>query len=796
MLLPGLGFAQHTLTGKVTDAATTETLVGSSVYLEPGHLAQSTSADGSFRFTNLSTGTYTLRVTYIGYREQTQQVEVTSDHDLNVQLQPTVRLADEVIVSATRATERTPTTYTTMSKEELQERNFGQDLPYLLDQTPSAVTTSDAGAGVGYTGLRIRGTDLTRINVTLNGIPVNEAESHSVFFVDIPDLGSSVQSVQVQRGVGTSTNGPGAFGGSVNIQTTGLNPKAYAEATQGYGSFNTLRTSLSAGTGLINNKFAADVRLSRISSDGYIDRASSKLQSVYLSGGYFGEKTMLKAVIMRGHERTYQAWNGVPQDSLKTNRTFNISGTDRAGKPYENEVDDYGQQYYQLHFSHQLTSRLTLNLSGFQTLGGGYYEQYRTGQRMSTYGIAPQVFFGTDSLGNPQADTLTRTDVIRRRWLKTNLYGGTWALQHNTDRLNLTLGGAAIGYDGEHFGELIWARHAGNTEIGDRYYQNRAYKTDFNSYFRAIWQATDKLSLFGDVQGRLVEYSFFGANTDGSYSQQKVNFSFFNPKAGLTYNLSERTALYASYAVAHREPTRSSYTDVPATRRPTSERLYNLEAGIRRNHQQFTYSANYYLMQYKNQLVLTGTLDDVGNPIHQNVPDSYRTGLELSGSYQLLKQLRWTANATFSRNKISRYTEYMADYDNGGETGTEHKQTDIAFSPNLIAGSQLIYQPLQGLELAFISKYVSRQYLDNTQSSSRQLDAYFVNDVRLRYVHKTTKLGLREVELALLVQNVFNELYENNGYTYSYVYGGQTTTENWYYPQATRNVLGQVSLRF
>ncbi|WP_310392424.1 TonB-dependent receptor domain-containing protein [Hymenobacter sp.] len=704
-------------------------------------------------------------------------------------------LTPEAVVTATRATDKTGTAYQNVSRQEVQARNFGQDIPYLLDQTPSVVTTSDAGTGVGYTGLRIRGTDGTRINVTLNGVPVNEAESHGTFFVDLPDLASSVQSIQVQRGAGPSTNGAGAFGASLNIETLGLRPAAYTEVNNSAGSFGTWKSTVMAGTGLINGHFTVDARASRVQSDGYVDRASARMKSLYLAGTYSDDKTLLRALVLTGFETTYQSWYGLADSLRRRNRRYNEAGTDYGQHlpAYKNQTDNYQQDYYQLLVSRQLSPTLNLSVTPFWTRGGGYYEEYKANQEPTQYGITPLP---------PAVDSAGLTDVIRRRWLKTDLYGATYALQFRpaaAGRLaEATLGGAVVGYRGQHYDELTWAqRGLSIPQTGTRYYDEpNSRKTDVNTYLRANVELTDRLGAFGDVQYRYVNYVFFGPTADGSKSQQAARFHFLNPKAGLTYELRTALTAYASYALAQREPTRTDFTDTPAGRRPSAEQLHNLEAGLRRTAGRLQWTANYYYMRYRDQLVLSGQLDDVGNPIHTNVRDSYRTGLELQAAAQVARGLTFSPTATFSRNKIRNYTDYLADYDQGGERATSYQETDISFSPSLTFAYTLEYEPLPGLKLATLARYAGRQYLDNTSTQARSIDAYYVQDVRLRYGWRPGRLGLREVELALLVNNVLAAEYENNGYTYGYVSGGQAQYFNYFYPQARTNVLASVNLRF
>ncbi|MBC8083806.1 MAG: TonB-dependent receptor, partial [Hymenobacter sp.] len=499
--------------------------------------------------------------------------------------------------------------------------------------------------------------------------------------------------------------------------------------------------------------------------------------------------------VLTGFETTYQSWYGLADSLLRRNRRYNEAGTDYGQHvpAYKNQTDNYQQDYYQLLVSRQLSRSLNLSVTPFWTRGGGYYEEYKANQESAQYGITPLP---------PAVDSAGLTDVIRRRWLKTNLYGATYALQFRpaaAGRLSeATLGGAVVGYRGQHYDELTWAqRGMVIPEAGTRYYDEpNARKTDVNTYLRANFELTDRFGAFGDVQYRYVNYVFFGPNADGSKSQQAARFYFLNPKAGLTYELRTTLTAYASYALAQREPTRTDFTDTPAGRRPGAEQLHNLEAGLRRTAGRLQWTANYYYMRYRDQLVLSGQLDDVGNPIHTNVRDSYRTGLELQAAAQVARGLTFSPTATFSRNKIRNYTDYLADYDQGGERATSYQETDISFSPSLTFAYTLEYEPLPGLKLATLARYAGRQYLDNTSTQARSIDAYYVQDVRLRYGWQPGRLGLREVELALLVNNVLGTEYENNGYTYGYVSGGRAQYFNYFYPQARTNVLAALNVRW
>ncbi|TPE44743.1 TonB-dependent receptor [Pontibacter mangrovi] len=813
IILPMQLLAQHTLSGRVLNAATSEGLAGATVVLEGANTGTATGNGGTFSFPDLATGTYTLKVSYIGFAPQQVSINLQQDEQVQLALRPQALQTGEVVVQATRADEKTGTTFTNVTREQIAERNFGQDLPYLLEQVPSVVVSSDAGAGVGYTGIRIRGSDITRINVTVNGIPVNDSESHGVFFVNMPDFASSVQDMQVQRGVGTSTNGAGAFGASINIQTQQVRREAYAETDNSYGSFNTWKNNVRFGTGLINGKFAFDGRLSRIKSDGYIDRASSDLKSFYFSGGYYADKTSLKFVTFSGKEKTYQAWYGTPealvygnaqdlQDYIDRN---GIEGSDKenllsSGRTYnyytyDNETDNYQQDHYQLHLSHDFLPGLSFSGALHYTYGRGYYEQFRAEDDLADYGL-PNVEIG--------GETIETTDLIRRRWLDNDFYGATYALQYNPKkRLNATLGGAWNKYEGKHYGEVIWARYASTSNIGDRYYDNDAEKTDFNVFAKASYSLTDKLSVFGDLQLRQVKYDFLGFDNDGENITQSADYTFVNPKAGITYELQPEQQLYASYAIGNREPVRDDFTESTPSSRPKHETLRNVEAGYRGlfsagelfgQSLQANVEANVYYMDYKNQLVLTGQINDVGAYTRTNIDKSYRQGVELAGALGLGTRATLSSNIAYSQNVIRGFSEYLDDYENGGQVRNDYGKTAITFSPDLVTSSQLEVEVLKGLRAAFVYKTVSKQYLDNTQNEDRVIPAYQVGDLRLRY-SIGFKDVLKELELGLLVNNVFGEKYAANGYTYSYLYGTQVT-ENFYYPQATRNFLLSVGLKF
>jgi iron complex outermembrane receptor protein len=781
--------------------------------IENTYLGVLSSPKGIFQFHALKKGVYTLKTSFVGYESQLISIEVI-DRDVaqTIQLFPSTVMLEEIQVSAVRADSKTPTTYSNLNAKQIEKNNFGQDLPYLLESTPSTVVTSDGGSGVGYTGIRIRGVDPTRTNVTINGIPLNDPESHAVYWVDLPDFASSTDNIQVQRGVGTSTNGAAAFGASVNIKSDNIEKQAYAQSDNSVGSFATLRTTLKAGTGLINNKFALDTRMSRIVSDGYVDRASSNLNSYYLSGVWLSRKSILKANVFSGKEVTYQAWWGIPEAKLKGNsdsllthfynnyypggmyqtasdssNLFGSAGRTYNYYTYKNQVDNYKQDHYQLHFTHTFSSKWVLNIAAHGTRGKGYYEQYQPNDQFLLYGLQPLII---------GSDTISSTDLIRRRWLDNTFYGSIFSLNYNSlKHLKMTFGGGVNQYQGGHFGEVIWARYASQSEINQRYYENDATKTEVNAYLKANYQLR-AWNFYGDMQVRHINYLYKGV--EESYTsliplQEQINYTFMNPKAGVMVDINEKSNVYTSFSIANREPVRDDFIQSSKVSRPKPEQLQNIEAGYRYHSKKLLINANYYLMNYKDQLILTGKINDVGAYNRINVPKSYRMGVELEAGYLVTKKISLTGNVTLSANKIKAFDEYIDNYDtydsNGNmiQTIIHHTNTDIAFSPNLIASFGASFQPVKNMEITILSKYVGKQFLDNTSSSNRMLNAYYLTNLTASY--SLFHWGLKEIKLGVLVNNVFNFLYENNGYTWGYIYGGKRIAENFYYPQAGRNFL-------
>ena len=756
----------------VADAQTHQPLQGASIDFSNG--------DGSFSDHNgriqLSSRTGKITVSSLGYKTGSLPPDAFGDtiflERYNLFLQP-------VEVRALRAGDRAPFARTNVSAREIAGQNLGQDLPFLLNQTPSVTVNSDAGNGVGYTAIRIRGTDATRINMTLNGIPYNDAESQGMFLVNLPDFASSISSIQVQRGVGTSSNGAGAFGASLNVSTNEFHENAYGELNNSYGSFNTWKNTVKAGSGLINGHFTVDARLSRISSDGYIDRASSNLQSFYLSGAWITPASSIRLNIFSGKEKTYQAWNGILEQDLAGCRTCNTSGTDKPGEPYKNETDNYQQDHYQLFFNHAFNDRLSLNVAGFLTRGRGYYENYKAAQSFSKYGL------GSPVIGD---STIEKTDLVRQLWLDNYFYGGIYSLQYKNKGAQLTLGGGINRYNGRHYGRVTWADIG--FPVDYEWYRLTSLKSDFNLYGKWQQQLTTGLSSFIDLQYRHADYRINGFR-DNPTLYISNSYNFFNPKLGFNYRRNNWNA-FASLAVANKEPNRDDF-EAGAGTQPRPESLYDTELGVEKRHAQASWGLTMYYMRYRNQLVLTGRINDVGAYTRTNIPVSYRLGAELQGNWRATSWLQFNGNLTISENKVLDFTEYIDNWDDGGQQVNHYRKTDISFSPALIGAAAAQFTPVKDGDITLTGKYVGKQYLDNTSNNARSLAGYYVQDLRLRYTVKE-KL-FRETTFIFQVNNLFNHLYLANGYTYSYIYDKLPNTENYVFPMAGINWMAGVNIR-
>ncbi len=736
----------------------------------------------------------------------------------------------EVEIISTRATANTPVAFTNINTEQLKKENFGQDLPYLLSMTPSAITTSDAGTGIGYTSIRVRGTDGTRINVTANGIPLNDAESHSVYWVNMPDFASSVKDMQVQRGAGTSTNGAGAFGASINMQTSDFSLQPYAEFNGSYGSFNTHKETVKVGTGLMNKHWSFDARLSNIGTDGYIDRAEVDLNSYYIQAGYYADNTSIKFITFGGKERTYHAWNYASKEQMELfGRRFNSCGymyvTDKNGAVhpqseysidytaqdiynlaedggtihyYNDQTDNYIQNHYQLLFNHSFTSAWNMNIGLHFTKGDGYYQEYKGDRTLVEYGLIPYVLNG---------NTVKGSDLVRKKEMDNGFGGGIFSFSYNGNRLAASLGGGLNRYDGNHFGKLLWVKnYIGELDPDKDYYRNKGTKNDGNIYLKANYKLIGGLSTYADLQYRYIVYKINGLNdkwNDATNTLQQLaideHFSFFNPKAGLSWKINRNNRLYGSFSVAHKEPTRNNYTDGKLTVRPKAERLFDYELGYTFAKSWFSAGANLYYMDYKDQLVLTGELNEIGEPMANNVPNSYRTGMELMAGLKLPCGFQWDANATLSRNRIKNFTEtlYKDEKVDSEPLEIKHGDTPIAFSPDFIFNNRFSYT-YKGFEAALQSQYVSKQYLSNSEQKDQRLDAYFVSNLDLAYTFKLPRI--KSATVGLTIYNLLNEKYENNGYAGSgyYMDNGKKVRYNYsgYAAQAGTNVLGHLSFSF
>ncbi len=690
-------------------------------------------------------------------------------------------LLQPVEINAVRASDKTPVAKTTLSKKEIEKNNIGQDLPFILNQTPAVVVNSDAGNGIGYTGIRIRGADATRINVTINGIPYNDAESQGTFFVDLPDIASSASNIQVQRGVGTSTNGAGAFGGSININSNELITKRGFQFNSNAGSFSSFRNTLAFNSGLLARHFTADARLSNIRSDGYIERASSRLRSFYTSVAYADKKNSIRINVFSGKEKTYQAWNGVPESILATNRRYNSAGTEKTGDPYENETDNYTQTHYQLFYNRKINNAWKGNIAFFLTKGKGYYEQYKAAESLTDYGL-PVYINGTD--------TVKTTDLIRRLWLDNNFYGSIFSLQYNKKKASIIIGGNINRYDGKHFGEIISAGQQKAVPSNYRWYNLTAKKTDVAGFIKWTQQLSANWQLFTDLQARSVNYNLFGFRNNPALTV-KNNYFFINPKAGITYT-QKNLQVFISYARGSKEPNRDDF-ETGTTQQPKAEYLNDIEAGFEYKHKKYSFAATIYYMKYYDQLVLTGKVNDEGAYTRTNIPNSFRTGIELQGAYRIAKWMSLYGNISFSDNRVKEFTEFLDDYDNGGQKSIEYKNTTIAFSPAVVSSAGINLVPIKNAEINLISKYVSRQYLDNTSNRFRTLKAYYLQDVRVNYdINLSSE---RSIKLFALASNIFSKKYEPNGYTFSYIYGGVVTTENYYLPMATFNITAGIAFK-
>jgi iron complex outermembrane recepter protein len=785
-----ISMAQFKLSGTVNNSGSKTAIVNATVELNNAAITI-TKEDGSFNMSVAKKGSYTIRITAVGYKTWQQQVTIEEKETLlSVYLENQALFLQPVEIMAIRAGDRMPFAKTNMNKADIEKMNTGVDLPFIINQTPSVVVNSDAGNGIGYTGLRIRGSDATRINMTLNGIPYNDAESQGLFFVNLPDFSSSVSSIQIQRGVGTSSNGAGAFGATLNLSTNEFHEKPYTELNNGYGSFNSFRHTLKAGTGLIAKHFTVDTRISFINSNGFIDRASSDLRSAYFSAAYITQKTSVRFNMFGGKEKTYQAWNGIPEAKLNGNDSLlmihyqNNAGTLYKTKEdsinlfsannrtynsflYKNQTDNYRQNHYQFFFNHQLNNAWNINTAFFVTRGLGYYEEFKTKETLSDYGL----------------NNTSESDIVRQLWLNNWFYGTVFSAQYKKEKHQLSIGGTVTEYKGKHYGDIIKSEIP--VPANYRWYNLTASKKDVSVYTKYQYRITPRWEVFADMQYRNVNYHIngFRKNPTLKFSNQ---FHFLNPKLGISYANSSGLIGFASFSVGNKEPNRDDF-EANTNQRPKHETLYDVELNTEYRQPKYSFGITAYYMLYKNQLILTGKINDVGAYARINIPKSYRAGIELQGSAKPIAWFNASANLTLSQNRVLNFTEYADDYDNGGQKENFFASSTLSFSPAAVAGATFTFIPVKNGEVRLLNKYVSRQYLDNTSNKTRSIDPFFVNDLALSYSVKTKRM--KEIVFNLQLNNILNRQYEANGYTYNYIYGGQTIAENFYYPMAGRNFM-------
>lgn len=775
-------------------------LAGASVVLENSMYGSTTDSYGKFEVSRVRAGSYKLSVTFIGYEKKIFDINVDKDLTLEIELKPSSIMGEEIVVNATRATNKMPIAQTSISKEDIRKSNTGFDVPYLLELIPSVVATSESGTGIGNTAIRIRGTDMSRINVTVNGIPLNDPESQGVYWVDLPDFASSVDNIQVQRGVGTSTNGAAAFGASLNFQTSTLTPEPFTKVDLLTGSFGTWKTSAIVGTGLMKNGFSFEGRYSQLRSDGYIDRGNSDHRSMFLTGAWHTSKSLLRFNFIRGEEHTGITWTGTPGNVVDTNRTYNPEGiyTDVNGniRYYKDQKDNYTQTHYQLMYSRQLSSWLSLSAALHLTKGAGYYEEYKDGTKFSKYGIADPIIGGV---------TFSNTDLVRQKWLDNDFYGATLSLNYRQGIVDATFGGGWNRYDGDHFGRILWSEINAGIPKNFEWYNNNGVKTDYNIFGKSTFQVTEQLNVYTDLQYRSISYELKGPDDDLANLDQSHEWNFFNPKFGSVFKITNNQEVFASFGVGNREPSRADIKDAMkygSKSTPKSERLYDYEVGYSFKQPIFALNFNLYYMDYRDQLVLTGKLSDVGYPLMTNVANSYRAGVEVNAGIKPLNWLRWNVNTTFSQNRIKKFVEYIDVYDNStdwnplAQKKTKLGDTPISFSPSIVGSSQLSINPVKPFTLSLITKYVGEQYYDNTGSSERKLDGYLVNNLILDYSMKLK--GLKSFNLQFTINNILNNLYIANAWVYraQFANGDPEYREDGFFPQAGRNFMLKLGVEF
>ena len=782
--------AQNNFVGRVTDSSG-EPIVGANILIEESNLITYTDEKGKFYLNSNSTN-IDIQVSHVGYL--TKEIEFSNpNQEINIVLDDGIILKDEIKVISTRAKDNSPFAFTNISKSFIEKNNSGKDIPFLINSTPSTYSTSDAGNGIGYTGVRIRGSDATRINVTINGIPYNDSESHGVFWVNVSDLASSANSIQVQRGVGSSTNGGGAFGGTVSIKTGKASEDFKLKYSSSAGSYKSFKNTLELNSGLIKNKINMNLRLSKINSDGYVDRATSDLKSYYASASYYSDKTSIDLINFSGKERTYQSWWGTPEgrinndidemnnvianngysdeqadNLLNSGRTFNYY-------TYDNQTDNYQQDHYQMHFNHDISNTANLHLALHYTYGRGYYEEFREDDNLSNY---------YDFLENKSLD------LVRRRWLSNHFYGLTYSFSKKFDKSEINIGGALNEYDADHFGEIIQPQ----LMVSEPYYFSKSFKKDGNIFIKYNLNITESAELFTDLQLRGYSHKMKGNDNDKSIIDVNKNNIFFNPKIGLTKSLNDKVSLYGSVAIANREPIRSDYIDSKIE--PKHESLVNIELGKSFNYNIGSFNTNLYLMEYNNQLITTGEVNDVGAYIRENVKKSRRFGVEFTNVLNT-KDFYVNSSLSLSRNLVYNFNEtlydYGADFSQYNIIENKYVITDLAFSPGVLLNNHFEWKANKFLSFILNSKYVGKQYLDNTSNEKRVLKDFLINDFKIQT--NLTNNVFNNLFFKIEINNIFNVKYSSNGYTFGY-YGGMDyeVRENYFYPQATRNIMFSVSI--
>ena len=784
---------------------------GATVVLANTYYSTITSSKGEFKL-KVKQGEYTLVVGHISYRTYKTSVTVNKDVKLTITLQPKTFITEEVIVSAQKADKEIPLPKSNIPKKKITRLNEGQDMPFILNTLPSVITTTDAGNGVGYTGIRIRGIDTRGINVTINGIPLNDAESQGVWWVDLPDLAANSENIQVQRGVGTSTNGAGAFGSTINIQTTATSKKPYAEGTLNYGSFNTSRYNVKAGTGIMDSVFAVDLSMSKIHSDGFIDRAYSNLKSLALTASYYGKNSLLKFVLLTGKEKTFQSWWGIPKED------FDAGNYTENHYKYDNATDNYQQDHYQLHYSKKITDELSLNAALHYTYGRGYYENYKDGKTLSRYLRHPVVFPGEPDTIITQnndtvidfPDTVYSGDLVWQKWLDNDFYGATFSVKYDNNYLNIIAGGAGNVYDGRHFGKIIWGQFIGSNNLKTdsviqkdiEWYRGQSIKTDYNVFVKANWFVNEKINVYGDFQVRSISHKMNGYEDDSTEYDISANYVFINPKAGVSYHFSDKLNFYAFAGISHREPNRDDFIGYNHfySKEIKPEQLLDIETGVNYSAKNIRLNLNLYRMDYENQLINTGELNDVGNPVRINVPKSFRQGIETEISVKPVQKLEIALNATISSNKIqSEFVRYYDQYDENwnwtGSVADTVRNGVLPYSPGLIAGLYVDYAPVKGLHLSVLEKYVSKQYLDNTGNPESTLPAYHTTTLKIAYNFSLGKF--QNISVFASAHNLLqSKPFPTNGWVYPYYMGNTMYNDIAYYPEAVRYFNAGISIKF